>query len=149
MIMFPEAFIKRLETQGYIDKESLLDSLYGPSHVSIRLNTAKWQKKPLNASAVPWCNNGYYLDSRPSFTADLLFHAGCYYVQEASSMFLEEIFRQLPIKKTGLRILDLCGAPGGKSTHLSSIVGENGFVVANEVIRSRASVLAENITKSG
>ncbi len=147
--MFSEAFIKRIESQDYIDKESLLDSLSSSSPVSIRINTSKWSGIPLASSPVPWCGTGYYLDSRPSFTADPLFHAGCYYVQEASSMFLEEVFSQLDADNPDLRVLDLCGAPGGKSTHLSSLIGERGTLVSNEVIRSRASVLAENISKWG
>ena len=147
--MFPEAFIKRIEKQDYIDRESLLDSLSGPSPVSIRVNKAKWSGTPLPSKPVAWCKTGYYLDERPSFTADPLFHAGCYYVQEASSMFLEEVFSQLLTENQDLRVLDLCGAPGGKSTHLSSLIGESGTLVANEVIRSRAVILSENISKWG
>ncbi|MRR22306.1 rRNA cytosine-C5-methyltransferase, partial [bacterium] len=82
-------------------------------------------------------------------TADPLFHAGVYYPQESSSMFLGEVFRQLMPGRSGLRVLDLCGAPGGKSTHLASLIGDGGLLVANEVVRTRAAVLAENITKWG
>ncbi|MDM8002490.1 MAG: rRNA cytosine-C5-methyltransferase, partial [Bacteroidota bacterium] len=93
--------------------------------------------------------DGYFLQGRPLFTADPLFHAGVYYPQESSSMFLGEVFRQLLSGRPGLRVLDLCGAPGGKSTHLASLIGEESLLVANEVIRTRAAVLAENITKWG
>lgn len=112
-------------------------------------------------SKIPWCNNGYYLKERADFTFDPLFHAGGYYVQEPSSMFLavlEPIFREMKPRS----FLDLCAAPGGKSTHLvsmvaRSIVGSENLssfnsmcsVVCNEVIGSRASVLAENIAKWG
>lgn len=100
-------------------------------------------------SQIPWCPYGYYLAQRPSFTFDPLFHAGTYYVQEASSMFLWEALRQTVGEHTeGLKVLDLCAAPGGKSTLLASYFS-NGLIVANDVIRSRAAILVENITKWG
>lgn len=102
-----------------------------------------------NASPVPWCPYGFYLPSRPSFTFDPFFHAGTYYVQEASSMFLWEVLKQtIGDNSSGLKVLDLCAAPGGKSTLLASYF-TNGLVVANEVIRQRAAILVENITKWG
>lgn len=147
--MFPEGFIKRIQTQKYIDPDNLLNALQEPSPVSIRINPSKWGRRPLDSEPVPWCSQGFYLPKRPSFTLDPLFHSGCYYPQEASGMFIEEVFRQAVDKSGYLRILDVCGAPGGKSTHLSSLTGYNGLVVANEVIKSRASILAENISKWG
>jgi len=147
--MFPEKFIQRVESQEYIDPGVLLAGLREPSPVSIRINQAKWKKKPEKQEPVPWCSSAYYLETRPSFTLDPLFHAGCYYPQEASSMFIEQVYRHCAGDIKNIRVLDLCGAPGGKSTHLSSLIGENGLLVANEVIRSRASVLAENLTKWG
>ena len=147
--MFPQEFLQRLKSQDYIDEKALLKALEEPSPVSIRINSAKWDKKPLNAEPVPWCGTGYYLHSRPSFTLDPLFHAGCYYPQEASSMFLEQVIIQSTGSPENIRVLDLCGAPGGKSTHLSDLIGDNSLLVANEVIRSRAAVLAETITKWG
>lgn len=147
--MLPAEFIKRLDSQKYIDKLSLIESLQEPSPVSIRLNRGKWQKIPLEAEKITWCSSGYYLKSRPSFTLDPLFHAGCYYPQEASSMFIEHVFRQLELAGKDIRVLDLCGAPGGKSTHLSDLVGPGSLLVANEVIRPRSLVLAETLTKWG
>jgi 16S rRNA C967 or C1407 C5-methylase (RsmB/RsmF family)/NOL1/NOP2/fmu family ribosome biogenesis protein len=147
--MLPGDFIERLRTQNYIDSESLLKALEEPSPVSIRLNRGKWNNLPAGSEPVPWCRSGYYLRSRPSFTLDPLFHSGCYYPQEASSMFLEKVFLQLTSGRKNLRVLDLCGAPGGKSTHLSDLAGEDSLLISNEVIRSRASVLAETITKWG
>lgn len=125
----------------------------GEQIVSVRLNPAKEfnvQCSSLNIdSSVPWCSYGKYLNKRPSFTLDPLLHAGAYYVQEASSMFLWNVLEQTIGENTsGLRVLDLCGAPGGKSTLLASYF-KNGFVVSNEVIKSRASILVENITKWG
>ena len=90
--MFPEKFIQRIKSQKYIDAEALLKALEEPSPVSIRINPSKWNKTPLNAEPVPWCKNGYYLGSRPSYTLDPLFHSGCYYPQEASGMFLEQAY---------------------------------------------------------
>lgn len=121
----------------------------GRQVTSIRLNQMKPATVSLLESPVPWCSTGYYLTDRPSFTFDPLFHAGCYYVQEASSMFLEQAFRQLVNADAPLRVLDLCGAPGGKSTHIQSLISAGSLLVSNEVIRSRATVLKSNIIKWG
>lgn len=98
---------------------------------------------------VPWTTLGYYLPDRPSFTLDPLFHAGTYYVQEASSMFLEQALLQLAGTTSPLKVLDLCAAPGGKSTHLQSLISPDSLLVANEVIRSRTGILRDNIIKWG
>src|SRR5687768_348963 len=98
---------------------------------------------------VSWTKFGYYLKQRPSFTFDPLFHAGCYYVQEPSSMFLEQAFQQLTDLSQPLKVLDLCAAPGGKSTHIQSLISSESLMVSNEVIRSRAGVLKQNIIKWG
>ena len=121
----------------------------GEKVISIRLNPMK----PMNHGSwvmenVPWCPQGQYLSKRPSFTVDPLFHAGAYYVQEASSMFLWHALKETIGADTQKKVLDLCAAPGGKSTLLASYF-TNGLIVANEVIKSRASVLVENITKWG
>ncbi|RYF79793.1 MAG: RsmB/NOP family class I SAM-dependent RNA methyltransferase, partial [Chitinophagaceae bacterium] len=100
-------------------------------------------------SKIPWSSHGYYLSKRPSFTLDPLFHAGTYYVQEASSMFLEQAITQhCDVNKT-LRVLDLCAAPGGKSTIIQSLISKDSLLVSNEIIKSRASILEENISKWG
>ena len=98
---------------------------------------------------IPWTQNGFYLFKRPSFTFDPFFHAGCYYVQEASSMFLEQALRQTADLSSSLKILDLCAAPGGKSTHIQSFISQDSLLVSNDVIRSRANVLKDNIIKWG
>ena len=117
---------------------------------SARINTVKIAAPesclPLNRP-VPWATNAFYLSERPSFTFDPLFHAGAYYVQEASSMFLEQVLRQTVDVNSPLTVLDICAAPGGKSTHLLSLLNEDSVLVSNEVIRSRVNILAENITK--
>lgn len=101
------------------------------------------------AMRVPWSSYGYYLPERPSFTFDPLFHAGAYYVQEASSMFLEQALRQTVDLSRPLRVLDLCAAPGGKSTLLQSLLTGDSLLVSNEVIRTRVHILQENMVKWG
>lgn len=135
----------------------LAESLAEPAPVSVRLNPFKSYIFPESSilQPVPWTSPGeaYYLDERPVFTADPVFHGGAYYVQEAGSMFvgwlLRRIFSESGITAAGCRVLDLCAAPGGKTTHVASVVGTNGVVVANEVIRPRARILAENVQKWG
>lgn len=114
--------------------------------VSIRLNPAKATSDI--GSPTPWATSGRYLPGRPSFITDPLWHAGAYYVQEASSMFLEQAI--MTIRPASIsRALDLCAAPGGKSTHLLSLLPPDAVVIANEVIRSRATILSENIQRWG
>lgn len=120
--------------------------------VSIRLNRLKLaavssfcELSP--AARVPWATDGFYLSSRPAFTYDPLFHAGAYYVQEASSMFAGLALRS--VADVPLRMLDLCAAPGGKSTLYRSLLPEGSLLVANEPMRQRVRVLAENLAKWG
>ena len=96
---------------------------------------------------VPWCEYGFYLEERPSFTLDPLLHAGAYYVQEASSMFLFEVLKQT-CNDNNKKVLDLCAAPGGKSSLLASYF-KNSLIVSNEIIKQRANILYENLTKWG
>ena len=117
---------------------------------------------------VPWCSEGYYLSGRPQFTFDPLFHAGCYYVQEAASMFITHVLRELSnliphssfLRPFGSKrpwaerllprnILDLCAAPGGKSTAMRTVLPEGSVLVSNEPIPTRVQILLENITKWG
>ncbi|MBS1652306.1 MAG: RNA methyltransferase [Bacteroidetes bacterium] len=117
---------------------------------SVRLN--KLKAAPLSFklnTPVPWCNNAFYLDSRPLFTADPLFHAGAYYVQEAGSMFIEQAIRQNIDLNATLQVLDLCAAPGGKSTLLASLINEHSLLVANELVKNRCHVLIDNLNKWG
>lgn len=147
--MFPGEFIARLSDQEYLDNESLLRALKEPSPVSVRINPLKWKRAPAESELVPWCGSGYYLARRPSFTLDPLFHAGCYYPQEASGMFMEQVIKQVVDTSGYLRALDLCGAPGGKSTHISSLIGPESLLVSNDAIRQRSEILAENIIRWG
>lgn len=124
----------------------LEEALRADIPVSIRINKGKGTEAP-PADPVKWSETGYYLPERLSFTFDPLFHAGAYYVQEASSMFLEQAIRTYISGQ--VKCLDLCAAPGGKSTHLLSILPEGSLLVSNEVIRSRSHILSENVTKWG
>jgi 16S rRNA C967 or C1407 C5-methylase (RsmB/RsmF family)/NOL1/NOP2/fmu family ribosome biogenesis protein len=148
MIELPSIFTQEMQLLLGDEYLAFAAALAGEAPVSIRLNPFK--TSDLNTShsqKVPWCQTGFYLENRPSFTADPLFHAGCYYVQEASSMFIEQIINQYVTEPVAC--LDVCAAPGGKSTHLSSILPPGSLLVANEVIRSRAHILVENLTKWG
>ena len=132
----------------------LLKGLSEDVPVSIRVNPFKCPEHfsiPLKDECVPWCQYGYYLKHRPNFTFDPLFHAGLYYVQEASSMFHEHVIQQLihEIGNDDLRVLDLCAAPGGKSIAIRSILPDNCLLYSNEPIRARAQVLMENMLKWG
>jgi 16S rRNA C967 or C1407 C5-methylase (RsmB/RsmF family)/NOL1/NOP2/fmu family ribosome biogenesis protein len=151
MKKLPEAFLKNISEILGNEKEDFIKALELKPEVSIRENPLK--KVSLEyldiEGPVLWCESGYYLNQRPAFTLDPLFHGGAYYVQEASSMFLEEVIKQTKPKFDRLRVLDLCSAPGGKSTHLASLLGPDDLLVCNEVIKSRLSVLKENLQKWG
>jgi len=129
----------------------------GNAPTSVRLNPLKPVDEGSDAvlfgkaerTPVPWAQTGYYLSHRPSFTFDPLFHAGCYYVQEASSMFLEQALKQHTDLSQPLRALDLCAAPGGKSTHLQSLLSADSLLVSNEVIKQRSIILTDNIIRWG
>ncbi len=151
LLAIPASLIHSLQTATGFRKEAfeaVHDS--GEQVVSIRLNPSK----PFDSSHLPiagnvsWCEQGRYLFERPFFTFDPFLHAGAYYVQEASSMFLWQAIQQIVPESYGKKVLDLCAAPGGKSTLLSSYF-KDGLVVANEVIKNRANTLVENCSKWG
>jgi len=143
----PETFVSRMRSRLGRESDAFFRSLEEASPVSIRIHPKRWNH-PSQLKPVPWTSFGFYLPERPSFTLDPLFHAGAYYVQEPGSMFLEQAFQALPDEGPRL-VLDLCGAPGGKSTHLLSLLSDDDLLVSNEVIRSRAVILQENIQKWG
>jgi 16S rRNA C967 or C1407 C5-methylase (RsmB/RsmF family)/NOL1/NOP2/fmu family ribosome biogenesis protein len=143
----PPDFEMQMETLLGGEYARYKNSLEQPAFASIRINPKK------NATTanepVAWSSYAYYLPKRPVFTLDPLFHAGAYYVQEASSMFLEQAIRQTGLADKPVRILDLCAAPGGKSTHLLSLLHPESLLIANEAIRGRTAVLSENLIKWG
>lgn len=130
------------------DEDAYLRAHSSQVPVSIRLNPRKTAAIDIE-NKIPWSKNGRYLQERPVFTLDPLFHAGAYYVQEASSMMLEQAFLQYAPKDISLKVLDLCAAPGGKSTLLASLIKEDDLLISNEVIQSRAGILVENMTRWG
>ncbi len=142
--------------------------------VSVRLNPRKIKAEELLAyrpdlEPVPWCPNAFYLKERPAFTFDPLLHAGAYYVQEASSMYVAQVLKgqgargkeqedtdrlsnspapcSLPLAPNPLLALDLCAAPGGKSTLLQSLLPEGSMLISNEPNRKRNQILSENMQK--
>jgi len=145
-MQFPQPFIQELKAQlgdEYGDFEAALQQ---SPPVSIRYNSTKFPNFPPE-DTVKWCSEARYLSARPIFTLDPLFHAGAYYVQEASSMLIGEALAQTVDLSEPLRVLDLCAAPGGKTTLLASKLSSDSLLLANEVIRSRVMVLKENIQK--
>ena len=152
-MQLPEDFLR--ETRLIMDAERFeryLKAFEEEPPVSIRLNPSatSTHRLPLTTQAVPWCPAGHYLPTRPQFTFDPLLHAGCYYVQEASSMFLDEVLRQhLSQDGEPIAFLDMCAAPGGKSTLIRSALSEDSLLVSNEPVRKRAQILSENMQKWG
>ncbi len=149
----PSDFRREMESLFGVEEASrLFAALDGDAiPVSLRVNPLK---PPAVLPApqegrVPWCGAGVYLATRPRFTHDPLLHAGCYYVQEAASMFVEQAYRRIAADFTPRRVLDLCAAPGGKSTLWRSLLPDGTLLVANEPVRQRAQILAENLTKWG
>lgn len=148
--MLPEKFVKSLGDVLPPEEAARLCDTIGssPPVTSVRFNPFKISEKP-EGRQVPWSRYGFILDERPQFTLDPAFHAGAYYVQEASSMFVEYVYRTLIGERQGIRLLDLCASPGGKTTLYSTVAGLDSLVVANEVIRPRAMTLAGNVQKWG
>ena len=149
MLTLPPLFAERMQAllgDEYAAFEQAVAETESP--VSIRLNSGKNVACETSCYPVAWSGSvGYYLPQRPAFTFDPLFHAGAYYVQEASSMFLGEVIKQWIHEP--VRYLDLCAAPGGKTTHALSLLPQGSLVAGNEYVRARAAILAENVTKWG
>lgn len=161
-MQLPEEFIQ--QTKAMMGDElfhTFLNALHEKPSVSIRLNPSKpnthhpstlFQSLPYGgrlegATPIPWCSTGYYLDDRPAFTFDPLLHAGAYYVQESSSMFLERVMKEYVTEPVCM--LDLCAAPGGKSTLARTLLSPDSLLISNEPIRNRAQILSENVQKWG
>jgi len=161
-VQLPEKLLESLEEIKGFDRQAF-EQVHrsGEQVTSVRINpfkTSNMKRETSNffhvapftfGERVPWSQYGYYLTQRPSFTFDPLFHAGCYYVQEASSMFLEQALKQTVDLSRDLKILDLAAAPGGKSTHVQSLISKDSLLVSNDVIRSRANILRDNLIKWG
>lgn len=145
----PENLLQQLQHVNGFDRNAFIEAHQQEAATSVRLHEIKISESFKDAHKVPWCRAGRYLQKRPIFTLDPSYHAGAYYVQEASSMFLDYLVRKILPQRKNLRVLDLCGAPGGKTTLISSLLEENSLLISNEVIRARASILEENAVRWG
>lgn len=153
MILLPDDFCNQMRSQfSEAEYTEFMNSMNEACPVSIRLNPLKQEQTgcKIQGEPIPWCKDGIYLSERPSFTMDPLFHAGAYYVQEASSMFISYLCNW--IKQQGewdmpINALDLCAAPGGKSTLLYSELPDHSLLIANEIMPKRAQILKENMHK--
>jgi 16S rRNA C967 or C1407 C5-methylase (RsmB/RsmF family)/NOL1/NOP2/fmu family ribosome biogenesis protein len=143
----PETFSVRMKSILGEEYDSFQQSFDQEIATTIRINSSKYSEKT-RLKNVPFCDTGFFLPQRPLFTLDPFIHSGVYYVQECSSMFLEQAIKQLNLQE-GIKVLDLCASPGGKSTHLSSLLPHNSLLVSNDVIRSRSQILSENLKKWG
>lgn len=135
-------------TMGEERFDSYLKAFETDAPVSIRLNPEKAKELTADGERVPWCRNAYYLPQRPNFTYDPLLHAGCYYVQEAGSMFLDTVMQQW-VSDAPVVMIDFCAAPGGKSLLARTALAAGSVLFSNEPMRNRANILAENVEKWG
>ena len=149
LIKLPPPLESRLRKQLGEEFEHFQSALREPPPISIRMNPGKPTHHYPSVDPIPWSREGRYLESRPRFTDDPLFHAGAYYVQEASSMFLEYVVEGVMDLKQDHRVLDLSAAPGGKATHLQSLLTKDSLLVANEIIGSRNKILRQNLVRWG
>lgn len=154
--MFKPEFISLLrESAGEKYAEITLEALTKEPSTSVRLNPSKLKECPFDgAERIPWSPYGYILKERPVFTLDPLFHAGAYYVQESSAMMVGELFRQVTKDIEGhLNVLDLCAAPGGKTTDIAASLrerlGDNFSLIANEPVKNRYCILKGNVETWG
>lgn len=147
----PEGFLMQMKTTFEDESEfqTFCDAVNSEPITSVRINKNKWQGNLSEQNQVPWCELGYYLDKRPIFTLDPIFHSGGYYVQEAASMYIWHVLHQLKYDNKDLKILDLSAAPGGKSTLIASWLGGKGLLLANEIVKNRAYTLKYNLMKEG
>ena len=174
-MQLPEEFIRETRRiMGDNRFNRFMEAFNEDAPTSIRINPRKLSTLHSKLKNIPWCAEGFYLEGRPQFTFDPLFHAGCYYVQEAASMFITHILRSVELRTeslefatahddstigtavansslftlhSSLHVLDLCAAPGGKSTAVRTVLSEGSTLVSNEPVPNRAQILLENITK--
>ena len=147
-MILSQEFIEQLQGLLPDEWEALVESITAsePS-VAVRVNEARGAKVPAGARRVPWCAEGFYLADRPAFTFDTDWHAGHYYVQDASSMFITHVIKHFVHEP--VRYLDLCAAPGGKTTAAMQALPPRSLTVANEIVPPRARVLADNAIRWG
>lgn len=151
MVKLPQQLLNSLSKLEHFDAEAFVEAHREENKItSIRLNPFKKVELDFEKNdKIDWSDNGYYINERPSFTHDPLFHAGCYYVQEPGSMFIELALKQTVDLSKPVKVLDACAAPGGKSTLINSLINNESILIANEFIKSRADILVENLSKWG
>lgn len=151
MVKLPQQLLNSLSKLEHFNAEAFVEAHREENKItSIRLNPFKKTTLDFEINDnVGWSDDGYYINERPSFTYDPLFHAGCYYVQEAGSMFIELALKQTVDLTKPIKVLDACAAPGGKSTLINSLINNESLLIANEFIKSRADILVENLSKWG
>ncbi len=149
-MLLPADFLDQMRTLLATEFSDFINHLEKEAPVSLHLHPFKKYTPDLPATPVLWQPlTGRYLEQRSVFTLDPAFHGGAYYVQEASSMFVAAAVRQTLDLSKNLRVLDLCAAPGGKSTLIAGLLNEKSWILSNEVIQSRYQVLKENLVKWG
>lgn len=150
MLQLPTEFINSISCCEGFNEQAFIDAHQTVSPTSIRVNPFKQTQLNFNLNnPVPWNNKGFYLEERPNFTYDVLFQSGCYYVQEAGSMFIERALKSCVNFEETLLAFDTCASPGGKSTLLNSLLNSQSVLIANEIIKQRSDVLAQNLSKWG
>ncbi len=147
--LLPADFVSRIEKQFANEVTDFFIAISAEPTVSFRINPRKIVVGKTTQEPIPWCKSGFYLQNRINFTTDPWFQSGAYYVQEAGSMFIQWILEHLSFEENPIKVLDACGAPGGKTTLLSSFFPTNTLIVANEVIGSRAEILRQNVERWG
>ena len=145
----PLDFKKEMEIQLNDEFSSFEAALNQIPPTSIRINRFKNKNIDTDLEKIDWCEDGFYLADRPVFTLDPVFHGGGYYVQEASSMWIAQVIKDNLDLSKPLRVLDMCAAPGGKSTLVASLISTDSLLISNEVIKSRSQILKDNLAKWG
>ncbi len=148
-VLLPSDFISQMKDILQDDFPDFEKAMQSPPAVSVRFNPAKSPPSLDLNSEVKWAEDAYFLKERPIFTADPSFHAGSYYVQESSSMFLEQILKANVDFSKPIKVLDLCAAPGGKTTHLASLLHPDSLIISNEIHPKRYPALVHNVAKWG
>lgn len=154
----PDKFVEMIHELLGSEANNFLSAMRKSPEVSVRVNSRKPSECFRDEERVPWCETGHYLPERPVFTLDPFLHAGAYYVQDASSMIYGEVVSRLlkifeneglPPGTWPLSLLDMCAAPGGKTTAMIDRLPDNSIVTANEYVTKRFAILRENLTKWG
>lgn len=145
--MLPQDFTERMKKMLKEEYPQFIQSYEEKSYRALRFNSLKAGRKlpPFHLTPVPWAPYGYYYEEEDRPGKAALHEAGVYYIQEASAMLPAVYLDARP----GERVLDLCAAPGGKSTQIASAMQGEGILVCNEIHPARAQILSENIERMG